>query len=378
MNWHHRNSAKSLINIKAYFDRGQKDSQLFVEHDNRANFEFQHTWLPSDRHEVVWGLGFRYDSSTFCNSPTLSFRNQHQSLYSAFAQDEIHLAPGRVSLIAGTKFEHNPFTGLELQPSLRLLWTASPRTSAWMAVSRAVRTPSYFETGSVLDLAAFPTPEGLPAIAKLYGSPDIPSETLRAHEAGYRTQLGKRFSVDWTAFYNVYGHLSTYEPAAPFLTDDPQPFHLVIPTFAGDRMRGESLGTELAATLDIAKHWRVSGAYSWLSLQLHLDPESRDSYNEALERESPTHKIQIHSKYDLTRWLQFDTNLFIVGALPAQSVPGYTRIDARLGWRPKSPFEFSLGGHNLQGGRHMEFISEGPFAPARVGRSIYLNATYQF
>ena len=74
----------------------------------------------------------------------------------------------------------------ETQPSVRLLWTPSRRSSVWASVSRAVRTPSYFELDSELNLAAFPTPGGLPAIARLQGSTGIPSETLRAHEAGYR------------------------------------------------------------------------------------------------------------------------------------------------------------------------------------------------
>jgi iron complex outermembrane receptor protein len=377
LNWRHRSSDQSVFTVTAYFDHTRKNWTI-DEHDNRANLEFQHTWIPAERHEVVWGLGFRYDSGTFQNSPLLSFRNQHGTQYSAFLQDEIRLAPNKVFLIAGTKFEHNPFTGLEVQPSLRLLWTPSSRASTWLAVSRAVRTPSYFELGADLSLAAFPTESGLPAIAKLFGSPNERSETLRAHEAGYRTQLGKRFSVDWAGFYNVYGRLSTSEPAGPFVTANPPPFHLIIPNIAGNRMRGESVGTETAATLDVTKRWRINAAYSWLSLQLHLDPGSGDTRNEKLEGQSPEHKFQVRSKLDLTQYLQFDASTFYVGALPASAVPAYTRLDARLGWRPRSAFELSIGGQNLQGGQHLEFISEGPFAPARIGRSLYLNATFQF
>jgi hypothetical protein len=42
------------------------------------------------------------------------------------------------------------------------------------------------------------------------------------------------------------------------------------------------------------------------------------------------------------------------------------------------PLEISVGGQNLQGGLHLEYISEGPFAPSRVGRSFYGRATWRF
>src|ERR1051326_2611131 len=184
MNWSHRHSDSSVFTLKAYFDHNRKDTQILDERDNRANFEFQHEWRPAERHEVVWGVGFRYDFNTFHATPTLYFRNRHAALYSAFFQDQISLVPGNLSLVAGTKFEHNPFTGVELQPSMRLVWTPSLRSSAWLAVSRAVRTPSFFELGAELNLAAFPTPGGLPAMLRLYGSPGLPPETLPAHEGG--------------------------------------------------------------------------------------------------------------------------------------------------------------------------------------------------
>src|SRR5262249_48597497 len=156
-----------------------------------------------------------------------------------------------------------------------------------------------------------------------------------------------------TGFYNIYGHLSTYEPGTPFVTAQPEPFHLVIPQIAANRMHGESVGAELASNFDLTKRWRLSAAYSWLRLQLHLNPDSRDTYSEPQEGDSPEHKFQVRSRYDLTRSLQFDTSMFYVGALPALSVPAYTRVDAHFGWRPKSPIELSVGGHNLQGGRHL-------------------------
>jgi outer membrane receptor for ferrienterochelin and colicin len=53
--------------------------------------------------------------------------------------------PNKFSLTVGSKLEHNNYTGFEIQPSIRGLWTISPRQAAWAAVTRAVRTPSRIE-----------------------------------------------------------------------------------------------------------------------------------------------------------------------------------------------------------------------------------------
>src|SRR5882762_1686283 len=85
--------------------------------------DFQHHFAWSARHKLTWGLGYRAtresdeDLSIVRFTPTAL----NQSLYSAFAQDEIMLAR-RVYLTVGSKLEHNDYTGVELEPSARLQW----------------------------------------------------------------------------------------------------------------------------------------------------------------------------------------------------------------------------------------------------------------
>jgi iron complex outermembrane receptor protein len=328
---------------------------------------------------MVWGGGTRHRSSSFRNSATLAFQPVHRSeqLYNAFVQHEVRLAPDRLSIILGSKFEHNAFTGFEVQPSARLLWIPSLHTSVWAAVSRAVRTPSYFELGAELALAVFPGDENVPNLLKVFGSPQVSAEALRAYEAGYRAQWGTHFSIDAAGFYNVYHHLRTWEPALPFVSGNPQP-HMVLPLLIDSRMRGESAGAEATMTIDLTRRWRVSSAYSWLSLHLHLEPDSHDFTYEAAEGESPQHQVQFRSDLDLGRSLDLNTSVYRISRLPALSVPAYTRIDARLGWRPRPAVEVSVGGRNLQGGLHLEYISEGPYSASRVGRSFYARVLRRF
>ena len=57
-----------------------------------------------------------------------------------------------VHLTAGTKVEHNDFSGVEIQPTGRISWQPTPSHSAWGAVSRAVRVPTRLERDISIDL----------------------------------------------------------------------------------------------------------------------------------------------------------------------------------------------------------------------------------
>src|SRR5207245_4479723 len=100
------------------------------------------------KQDFIWGLGARFSSgNTTVILPTVVFTpNQFtDKLYSAFVQDEIPIVENRLSLTIGSKFMHNNYSGFEIQPSARLLWTPSAQHSMWWSVTRAVRTPSRFE-----------------------------------------------------------------------------------------------------------------------------------------------------------------------------------------------------------------------------------------
>jgi len=96
------------------------------------------------RQDVVWGLGYRLIGIGTRGGAGVSFNpaNRNNQLFSAFVQDEVTVIEDRFKITLGSKLEHNDYTGIEVQPSVRALWTPSDRQSLWAAVSRAVRTPS--------------------------------------------------------------------------------------------------------------------------------------------------------------------------------------------------------------------------------------------
>jgi iron complex outermembrane recepter protein len=107
-------------------------------------------------------------------------------------------------LTAGSKLEHNDYTGYEVvEPSIRLQWNLDPTQSLWGAVSRAVRTPPRYDRDLEIPtgLVNAPPPYRFPT-AYLTGSNDFVSETVIAYEIGYRASLGPRWSGSISAFYN--------------------------------------------------------------------------------------------------------------------------------------------------------------------------------
>src|SRR5207249_7572921 len=77
-------------------------------------------------------------------------------IFNTFVQDEITLVKDRLRLTLGSKFERNDYTGFEIQPSGRLLWTPHEQHSIWASVSRAVRTPSRADVDSRIISAIVP------------------------------------------------------------------------------------------------------------------------------------------------------------------------------------------------------------------------------
>ncbi len=223
-------------------------------------------------------------------------------------------------------------------------------------------------------MAAFPGP--IPSVLRLSGDPSFGSESMLAYEVGYRVQKERRFSIDLAAFYNAYQHLSTYEPGSPYLERAPAPAHLVIPLRHANRMRGEARGLEAASNWNVTGRWRLIPSYTWLRLDMRLDPTSRDTISLAIEGQSPRHQVQFRSNLDLSRRLQLDASVFYTGALRAIPISGYTRVDTRLGYRPRSDIEISLVGQNLQGGRHQEFVPAGVYSRSSVGRSLMVKLTW--
>ena len=112
--------------------------------------------------------------------PPVFISSEHRTdqLYTAFLEDDISLIPNRLTLEIGTKLLHTNYTGVEPEPSGRLLWTPTDTQTMWIAVTRAVRTPSDGEDDFFLSGFVGTSATGLPFFARFNANPNFQSEKL--------------------------------------------------------------------------------------------------------------------------------------------------------------------------------------------------------
>ena len=351
--WAHTFSAGSQLTLQTYYDRTVRETVVFSETRDTADVDLQHRFSVGEHQEVVWGLGFRSTRDDVTNTLNVSLvpADRTLNLFSAFLQDEISIVPERVGVTLGSKFEHNDFTGFEIQPSIRGWWRPANGQTVWASVSRAVRTPSRAESDVRINPAPpVPLP---PGTITIFGNPEMSSEEVLAYEIGYRVQPMERLTFDLTAFYNDYDQLRTLEPTQP---------GPVSPSLASNNLTGETYGVELSATAQPFERWRLQGSYSFLEIQLHRRPGSADVATEiAGEGSSPHHQVVLRSLLDLGWNVQLDSTVRYVDALPAPGIPSYLAVDLRLAWSPRPNLEVALVGQNLLDDQHPEF------APTFIG-----------
>ncbi|MGH7498626.1 MAG: TonB-dependent receptor plug domain-containing protein [Gemmatimonadales bacterium] len=359
--WKRVLSAASDLQLQAYYDRTWRDfGNGFTEGLSTYDVDWQHRFQLGRRQEVIWGLGARLMDHRTENLELFAFLPAHKvlHLYSGFIQDEIAFVHERLSLTLGSKFEHNDYTGFEVQPSVRLAWSPTPRHTVWAALSRAVKTPSRLDRDFVL-LAA----PSLPIIA----SGDLQSEEVLAAELGWRVQPHERVSLALSTFYNDYDNVRTAEPGPP---------PLGIPITFGNGVRGHTYGVELAAAYQVSSRWRLRGGYTFLRKDLSLKPGSNDLNRASAESDDPRHEFVIQSSADLPAGLELDAVLRYVSELPDPRVPSYGGLDLRFAWKPWERLELAVVGQNLLNDDHAEFIPSGPL-PRKVERGVYGKITWR-
>jgi iron complex outermembrane receptor protein len=384
--WKHTVSDTSEIALQVYYDRTERNGAILDQIHDTFDLDLQQQFTLGKRHEIVWGLGYRFVSDNIENTFYGSWDpdSRDDDLYSGFVQDDITLIKDQLRLTLGSKFEHNDYTGSEIQPNGRLMWTPREGHSIWTAVSRAVRTPSRTEEDGRLNTTVLPPGSLLPlfpgyGVVSLFGDGDYESEELLAYELGYRVQPTDQFSVDIATFFNDYSNLRTLEPANPFLEVSPSPAHLVFPFTADNKMDGEAYGVEVAADWRASDWWRIQASYTYLQIQLELDRDSGDTLSESAEGESPHHQVSLRSSMDIVSDVALDLWVRYVDDLPSQDVDSYFTLAVRLGWKLDRNVELSVVGQNLLDNQHPEYKPEFiDTIPTEVERGVYGKVTWQF
>ncbi|OGP69341.1 MAG: TonB-dependent receptor [Deltaproteobacteria bacterium RBG_13_47_9] len=385
--WRHTFSNSSDMILQMYYDWTEHQELAHGERRDTFDLDFQHKFPLVEWQEVVWGLGYRLVEDDIRNSFSVAFTPDHRTdhLFSGFVQDDLSLIKDRLRVTLGSKFEHNSYTGFEIQPNVRMLWTPGSRHSIWGAVSRAVRTPARADDDVRYNISALPpdtvtNPSSLPVLISAFGNHYVESEKLIAYELGYRVQATSRITMDIATFYNDYTHLRSSETGMPRLETSPGPLHLLVPITLGNGLKATTYGLEMAIDWRALNWWRLQASYTYLKVRVPSASVMSSTFVEFGDERDPRHQIGLWSWMDLRRDLELNLSFRFVDKLPDLQVKSYVNLDAQLVWKPHKNLELSIVGQNLLDHSHAEFRTES-FLPApaiEVERGVYGRMTWRF
>ncbi len=374
----------SEISVQGFVDYSDIEIPQGEEKRLTLDIAAQHALSLGEKHDLLWGVGFRNISDEILNSEFVAFADTARSaqIYNGFVQDTFK-ATENLDIVLGAKFEHNDYTGFEVQPSARFVWRAEENVTLWGAVSRAVRTPSRAED-DIRSIAGvippgFPgNPGPLPLALQLTGDRNIDSETLIAYELGARFRFADSISFDVTGFYNKYADLRGSRIGAPVVTLTPTP-HVVLPLTVDELVDADTHGLEAVLDWQVASNWRLQATYAYLSIDGDA-PVSPDVRAGAPGGADPTHTANLRSLLDINKRLKFDAALRFVDDLEGFGIDSYVTVDARLAWRPDDHFEIAVTGRNLTNDAHFEFGTDSSFStvPTSVERSVFASVSAKF
>jgi iron complex outermembrane receptor protein len=367
--------------LQVYYDRTNRREANFGETRNTFDIDFMDRLRLPARQEISWGLGARVDpidDTPVVSGLTFLPSKRTDYLLTAFVQDEIGLMDRRVSLILGTKLLRTDFTGVKLEPSVRLLWTPTEKQAVWAAFTHAVRTPSDSEENFDLSGYIATTASGTPYFARFNANTNFASEQLNGYELGLRRLVTRKLYLDVATFYNHYHDLFSEDIiGSPYLETSYGSTHFLLPAQFRNGLRGTTKGIEVSPEWRPADFWRLRGSYSYLHMNVDRSPGSGDvGTGPGIVGSNPQHEATIQSAFDLSKRLELDLTYRYVSALPGQAVPAYSTGDARVGWRFNRQLDLSIAGQNLFQPSHAETGGD-PGPLVGIKRSVYAKLTWR-
>jgi iron complex outermembrane recepter protein len=348
--WKHTVSERTSIETLAYCDWYARFGAP-GEKRNSCDVEFQHTHRFAPSQSLISGGSFFTTGDDLTPDPArYSPERRRTNTFSGFAQYEVKIIPDRLRLLAGTKLEHNDYTGFEYQPQGRMVWTPDQANAIWASFSRSVRLPTRNDSNLDLFIPAGAI-SGEPAFLSIVGNPDLGSEHILAYELGYRVQPASTLSFDLALYYNQYDNLIVFSPAVPqFL-----PGEIVLSSTTINGPGAQTHGAELSVKWRPVHSWTISAGVT----------ETRGS--SAAINDTPEHLFNVQSRMNLPRRIEFNAGIYHYSSLafgidssasasqvPPQSVPTFDRVDVGLGWHLASQWTLSVWGRNLQSDKHVE------------------------
>lgn len=140
-----------------------------------------------------------------------------------------------------------------------------------------------------------------------------------AYEVGYRVRPQSAVSVSMTTFHNEVGRTTNFEPLT-----------------AGVETLNDAYGTAVTADFQASSSWKLTASQTDVTFADQSSP-------------IPKRLLVLRSSLALPSKTQVDATYRRASRIESTDMvaTGYTELDVRLAWRPRSALELSLAGRNL-------------------------------
>ncbi|WP_282109524.1 TonB-dependent receptor plug domain-containing protein [Shewanella algicola] len=373
-------SATSEYTLQTYYDFADRDEELYRLRTNTVDIDFQHQLIVGEDHNIVWGLGYRYINDDLSSSSILTSSEPDSTqthLWSAFVSDEITILDDTLWLTLASRFEHNDYTGFEVQPNIRLMWQVDTKNSVWTSIARAVRTPSRVENNLIVNALNI-APSDVSPLVKVFvvGNDDYQSEEIVSYEVGYRFVPAKKWSFDTTFFYNAYDKLrSTPEGTTDFSAF---PNYLSQYTAFENQYDGYNYGAELSSMWAVTDLLQLRINYSYI----------QNEFGDILGQntQAPQNMVSTMVDWNMTDnidvnivWRFIDNTELLTGnGSSFKTIDGYKGVDIGIHWAATPDLMLSAFGKNLFYSSHLEYEAESILLPYQVGPSYFVKASVNF
>ncbi len=381
-NYKHALSATSEFIVKLYYDYTNREESLLGFHSHTFDLDFQHQFMLGERHNIAWGLGYRFFYDAINTHPNIvsTVKEERTDLWSAFVRDEITLVKNALWMTMALRFEYHTYSKEEWQPNVRLMWKVNDQHRLWGSIAYAVRTPSRVENNIDFHNHTLPPFElnpllSLPVRIFVDGNEQFDSERLLSYELGWRFMPHHNLAFDTAFFYNDYdnlrggfdfnisgGSLSHIDIQVPFINDQ----------------KGHNYG------FDVSTQWRPHE-----SLKLNVNYGFIQSHFDGLQTQNtyaPKHIISLQGDWAITddislnaRWRYVDYSKVIDAVSRVdKTIDGYQGVDVGMSWRASPNLRLSAYGKNLFENSHVEYEAEQFNVPFRVEPSFYGKVELEF
>ena len=384
--WEHKSGASDTA-LQAYYSQQGRFELRNEGTTHTGDVDFQDHFHAGPRHDIVVGAELRVAANVISGVRRVTLKPEYDTyLLAAFAQDEITIIPNKLFTTLGTKIQDGTLAGFQAQPSARLLWTPVSGQTFWVAASHAAVATPVAEIGLDLD-DIVGSSNGLPIILLLDGNPSIKPEFVDAFEAGYRTRLGRKVSLDLAGFFNLNSRLIGITSGSPEISAEYAP-SVDIPATYVNGYRAQSQGFEMGFNWKPTTKLDLRGSYTWMQAQGHQTAPGQvtiaDSWSSPRNSGSVSASWALPKGWRANSFLQYvqklsDTSPTFHGSTPGQEIGGYARFDLHASHALMRHLDLDAGATNLFSPRHLEFgDNSGTDRCFEVPRSLYLKVKVSF